>query len=200
MSMWEPFTEGARRSIVLAQEEAYGDGYIAPHHILLGILRNESDPVAKALLNRGLTVTLARQYLEAPRKGPPAQEMVFTPRAKQTIELAFETARLHHHTWVGSEHLVCGIVRTKDATVLTMFHEAGIPLDAVEPEMMKLAEEHPNAGVDPAGSIRNQIGALQAALRVYVERGQVFESLRPDLSELYARIEEIAKREGWDLE
>ena len=96
--MWEPFTERARRSIVLAQEEAQrlGNNYIGTEHILLGIISEGESLAAKVLESLGVNLAKVRQEVEAivGRGGQTVQqEMVFTPRAKRVIELAFEEAR-----------------------------------------------------------------------------------------------------------
>src|SRR6202162_5336663 len=102
MSMWEPFTERARRSIVLAQEEAQrlGNKYIGTEHILLGIISEGESLAAKGLETRGSSLARGRAEAEAivARGGQTAQqEMLFTPRAKRVIELAFEEARQLSH-------------------------------------------------------------------------------------------------------
>ena len=105
--MWEPFTERARKAIVLAQEEAQrlGNNYIGTEHLLLGIISEGESVAAKVLENLGISLQKVRSEVEAiVGKGgkPTGQEMVFTPRAKRVIELAFEEARnlapqLHRH-------------------------------------------------------------------------------------------------------
>ena len=111
MSMWEPFTERARRSIVLAQEEAQrlGNNYIGTEHILLGIISEGESLAAKVLETLGVNLAKVRQEVEAivGRGGQTVQqEMVFTPRAKRVIELAFEEARQLNHNYIGTEHLL----------------------------------------------------------------------------------------------
>ena len=127
MSMWEPFTERARRSIVLAQEEAQrlGNNYIGTEHILLGIISEGESLAAKVLETLGVNLAKVRQEVEAivGRGGQTVQqEMVFTPRAKRVIELAFEEARQLNHNYIGTEHLLLGLIREGEgvaARVLT---------------------------------------------------------------------------------
>jgi ATP-dependent Clp protease ATP-binding subunit ClpC len=114
--MWEPFTERARRSIVLAQEEAQrlGNNYIGTEHILLGIISEGESLAAKVLETLGVNLAKVRQEVEAivGRGGQTVQqEMVFTPRAKRVIELAFEEARQLNHNYIGTEHLLLGLIR-----------------------------------------------------------------------------------------
>src|ERR1700724_72705 len=127
MSMWEPFTERARRSIVLAQEEAQrlGNNYIGTEHILLGIISEGESLAAKVLETLGVNLAKVRAEVEAivGRGGQTVQqEMVFTPRAKRVIELAFEEARQLNHNYIGTEHLLLGLIREGEgvaARVLT---------------------------------------------------------------------------------
>src|SRR5579863_1738236 len=98
MSMWEPFTESARKCIVLAQEEAQhlGSDHIGTEHVLLGMISESDNPAAQALKESGVDLKRARERIGTivPPKEPSArQEMVFTPRAKRLIELAFAEAR-----------------------------------------------------------------------------------------------------------
>src|ERR1700738_5540618 len=113
MSMWEPFTERARRSIVLAQEEAQplGNHYIGAEHILLGIIAEGESLAAKVLETLGVNLAKVRQEVEAivGRGGQTVQqEMVFTPRAKRVIELAFEEARQVKHQYSVAAPLLLG--------------------------------------------------------------------------------------------
>src|SRR5580692_7962317 len=99
MSMWEPFTERARRSIVLAQEEAQrlGNNFIGTEHLLLGIISEGESSASKKLLAHNVHLGNARMEVEAiVGRGfgrTVQEEMVFTPRAKRVIELAYEVAR-----------------------------------------------------------------------------------------------------------
>jgi ATP-dependent Clp protease ATP-binding subunit ClpC len=146
MSMWEPFTERARRSIVLAQEEAQrlGNNYIGTEHILLGIISEGESLAAKVLETLGVNLAKVRAEVEAivGRGGQTVQqEMVFTPRAKRVIELAFDEARQLNHNYIGTEHLLLGLIREGEgvaARVLT------------------------NLGVDPA-KVRSQTTSLLGA-------------------------------------
>lgn len=112
MSMWEPYTERARRAVVLAQEEAQrlGNNYIGTEHMLLGIISEGENLAAKFLK---LTLTQVRTEVEnivGRGDKAPQHEMVFTPRGKRVIELAFEEARKLNHAYIGTEHLLLGIL------------------------------------------------------------------------------------------
>src|ERR1700681_1524633 len=131
MSMWEPFTERARRSIVLAQEEArrLGNNYIGTEHILLGIISEGESLAAKVLETLGVNLAKVRQEVEAivGRGGQTVQqEMVFTPRAKRVIELAFEEARQLNHNYIGTEHLLLGLIREGEGVAARVLTNLGV--------------------------------------------------------------------------
>src|SRR4030088_3056279 len=131
MSMWEPFTERARRSIVLAQEEAQrlGNNYIGTEHILLRIISEGESLAAKVLETLGVNLAKVRQEVEAivGRGGQTVQqEMVFTPRAKRVIELAFEEARQLNHNYIGTEHLLLGLIREGEGVAARVLTNLGV--------------------------------------------------------------------------
>ena len=131
MSMWEPFTERARRSIVLAQEEAQrlGNNYIGTEHILLGIISEGESLAAKVLETLGVNLSKVRQEVESivGRGGQTVQqEMVFTPRAKRVIELAFEEARQLNHNYIGTEHLLLGLIREGEGVAARVLTNLGV--------------------------------------------------------------------------
>lgn len=117
--MWEPFTEGARRAVILAQEasEQLNNDYIGWQHLLLGILARDG-AAAQSLAPYGVThSTAVEQYrtmlAESKPKGP--REMIFTPRAKRIIEPAFTHARELSHNYVAEEHLLLGVLSEPNA-------------------------------------------------------------------------------------
>jgi len=129
--MWEPFTERARRSIVLAQEEAQrlGNNYIGTEHILLGIISEGESLAAKVLETLGVNLSKVRSEVEAivGRGGQTVQqEMVFTPRAKRVIELAFEEARQLNHNYIGTEHLLLGLIREGEGVAARVLTNLGV--------------------------------------------------------------------------
>src|ERR1700680_2390307 len=131
MSMWETFTERARRSIVLAQEEAQrlGNNYIGTEHILLGIISEGESLAAKVLETLGVNLAKVRAEVEAivGRGGQTVQqEMVFTPRAKRVIELAFEEARQLNHNYIGTEHLLLGLIREGEGVAARVLTNLGV--------------------------------------------------------------------------
>ncbi len=150
--MWEPFTERARRSIVLAQEEAQrlGNNYIGTEHILLGIISEGESLAAKVLESLGVNLSKVRQEVEAivGRGGQTVQqEMVFTPRAKRVIELAFEEARQLNHNYIGTEHLLLGLIREGEGVAARVLTNLGVDPAKVRVQTTSLlgAEGQPTA-------------------------------------------------------
>ena len=141
--MWEPFTERARRSIVLAQEEAQrlGNNYIGTEHLLLGIISEGESVAAKVLENLNVNLQKVRGEVEAiVGKGSQTtqQEMVFTPRAKRVIELAFEEARALAHNYIGTEHLLLGLVREGEGVAARVLSNLGVDPAKIRSEITKL--------------------------------------------------------------
>lgn len=141
--MWEPFTERARKSIVLAQEEAQrlGNNYIGTEHLLLGIISEGESVAAKVLENLGIGLKRVRNEVEAiVGKGnkPGNQEMVFTPRAKRVIELAFEEARNLSHNYIGTEHLLLGLVKEGEGVAARVLSNMGVDPAKIRGEIAKL--------------------------------------------------------------
>ena len=141
--MWEPFTERARRSIVLAQEEAQrlGNNYIGTEHLLLGIISEGESVAAKVLENLDVSLKKVRQEVEAiAGKGGKStlEEMVFTPRAKRVIELAFEEARQLAHNYIGTEHLLLGLVREGEGVAARVLSNLGVDTEKIRDQITRL--------------------------------------------------------------
>src|SRR5688572_22845438 len=114
--MWQRFTERARRVIFFAQEEAgrLGEHYVGDPHILLGLCR-EVDSVAADVLDK-LGITLGRVRAEVEKNvtrgdSQVSHDMQLTPRAKRVIDLSFDEARNLDNNYMGTEHLLLGLVR-----------------------------------------------------------------------------------------
>ncbi len=141
--MWEPFTERARRSIVLAQEEAQrlGNNYIGTEHLLLGIMSEGESVAAKVLENLSLTLSKVRHEVESiVGKGSKtvSKEMVFTPRAKRVIELAFEEARNLSHNYIGTEHLLLGLIKESEGVAARVIQNLGVDTSKIRSGITRL--------------------------------------------------------------
>jgi len=142
--MFNRFTERARKVIILAKEEArrFNHDYIGTEHILLGLIR-EGEGVAAAVLQK-LEVSLENIRLEIEKlvqPGPTTQiigDIPFTPRAKKSLELAAEEARSLGHNYIGTEHLLLGLIREGEGIASQVLLNLGLDLNSVRNEVMGL--------------------------------------------------------------
>ena len=142
--MFNRFTERARKVIVLAKEEAkrFNHDYIGTEHLLLGLVR-EGEGVAAAVLQKiGLDLESIRIEVEkVVQAGPQTQVMgdiPFTPRSKKALELAAEEARALGHNYIGTEHLLLGLIREGEGVAYRVFLNMGVDLERVRNEVMEL--------------------------------------------------------------
>ncbi|MGO8673415.1 MAG: Clp protease N-terminal domain-containing protein [Capsulimonadaceae bacterium] len=135
--MWQRFTERARIVVFYAQEEAgrLSDNYVSTEHLLLGLLRvdNRFDSVAVRILDRiGVSREKIRSETErqtARGDGRPGQDMQLTPRAKRVIDLAYQEARLLNNNYIGTEHLLLGLIGEREGLAGRVLSDLGVDLD-----------------------------------------------------------------------
>ncbi len=142
--MFNRFTERARKVIILAKEEArrFNHDYIGTEHILLGLIR-EGEGVASTVLQKlGLSLENIRLEIEKlVQPGPSTQiigDIPFTPRAKKALELAAEEARSLGHNYIGTEHLLLGLIREGEGIASQVLLNLGLELNTVRSEVMEL--------------------------------------------------------------
>lgn len=128
------FTDRARAVVVLAQDEArrFDHNYLGTEHILLGLLREEQGVAAKALTSMGVSLGRTRERVrELIGEGtePAGGRVPFTPRAKKALELSLREARALGHDYVGTEHILLGLVREGDGVAARMLEGMGIDHD-----------------------------------------------------------------------
>ena len=143
--MWQRFTERARKVVFYAQEEAgrLGENYVSTEHLLLGLVR-ENDSVAARILDR-IGVSLGRIRSEIERQvsrgdGRLGQDMQLTPRAKRVIDLAYDEARQLNNNYIGTEHLLLGLIREGEGLAGRVLSKLGVDLDRTRREVMHLQE------------------------------------------------------------
>lgn len=143
--MWQRFTERARKVVFFAQEEAqkFGEGYVSTEHLLLGLVR-ETDSVAARVLER-LGVSLSRIRAEVEKQLPrgearQSQDMTLTPRAKRVIDLAYDEARNLNNNYIGTEHLLLGLIREGDGLAGRVLAKLGVELEKARREVMALQD------------------------------------------------------------
>jgi len=142
--MFNRFTERARKVIVLAKEEArrFNHDYIGTEHLLLGLIR-EGEGVAAAVLQKmGLSLESIRMEIEKlVQPGPSTQilgDIPFTPRSKKALELAAEEARSLGHNYIGTEHLLLGLIREGEGVASQVLINTGLDLNRVRSEVMEI--------------------------------------------------------------
>ena len=138
-SRFEKFSERARRVLTIAQEEArqLNHNYIGTEHILLGLVREEEGVAAKVLINLGVALSKVRSAVEfIIGRGEKAStnETGLTPRAKRVIELAIDEARNLGHNYIGTEHLLLGLLREGEGVAAGVLDSLGITLERVRAE------------------------------------------------------------------
>lgn len=142
--MFERFTDRARKVMALANQEAlrFNHEYIGTEHILLGLVKEGSGVGANVLKNLDVDLLKVRGEVEKlVRSGP---DMVTigkrpqTPRAKKVIEYAIEEARNLNHTYVGTEHLLLGLLREQDGVAAQVLMNLGLKLEEVREEVLRL--------------------------------------------------------------
>ncbi len=146
MAMFERFTERARRVIILAQEEAkrLNHSAVGTEHILLGIIREGEGVASKVLESLNISPERVRAEIEgAIGRGEraPHEEVAFTPRAKKVLELALDEARRLGHNYIGTEHLLLGLIREGEGVAARVLEAMGADLDRVRAQVVYLLGE-----------------------------------------------------------
>jgi ATP-dependent Clp protease ATP-binding subunit ClpC len=142
--MFNRFTERARKVIILAKEEArrFNHDYIGTEHILLGLIREGEGVAATVLQKLGLSLENIRLEIEKLVQPGPATQIIgdipFTPRAKKALELAAEEARALGHNYIGTEHLLLGLIRENEGMASQVLLNLGLDLNSVRNEVMEL--------------------------------------------------------------
>ena len=142
-SRFEKFSERARRVLTLAQQEArhFNHNYIDTEHILLGLVREDDGVAAKVLVNLGVGLTKVRQAVEfiiERGEKPSTNEIGLTPGAKKVIELAIDEARQRGHNYIGTEHLLLGLLREGEGVAASVLGSFGITLERTQAEITRI--------------------------------------------------------------
>jgi len=172
--VFERFTDRARRVLVLAQEEArlLNHSFIGTEHILLGLIHEGEGVAARALQELDISLEAAREKIEesiglsgtAPAGSPP-----FTPRAKKVLELALREALQLGHNYIGTEHLLLGLVREGEGVAAQVLVSLGADLGSVRQHVIRLLSGY--GGEESGGGLVTQSESVGLA----VTRGQVVE-------------------------
>jgi ATP-dependent Clp protease ATP-binding subunit ClpA len=194
--MFERFTDRARRVVVQAQVEAreLQHNYIGTEHVLLGLISLDEGLAVHVLRSLNVdTQALAEQVREQVGRGkstpPVGQHIPFTPRAKKTLELSLREALQLKHDYIGTEHLLLGILHEGEGTAAEVLISRGVDLDTARAQVRKLLAER-----SPAATVR--LGGPTRLSRVHVSMPQA--DLAFQLGAINRRLAAIEAKLGID--
>jgi ATP-dependent Clp protease ATP-binding subunit ClpC len=193
--MFQRFTDRARRVVVLAQDEAreLNHSYIGTEHILLGLVHEGEGVAAKALSSLGVGLEAVRHQVEeviGRGEGTPPGHIPFTPRAKKVLELSLRESLQLGHDYIGTEHILLGLLREGDGVAAQVLVLMGADLNRVRRQVLLLLDGRENVAVATplrAGEVPEEvtlrrpiarerwIGEVQAALAKIDQRLEVIE-------------------------
>jgi ATP-dependent Clp protease ATP-binding subunit ClpC len=155
--MFERFTDRARRVVVQAQDEAktHDHDYIGPEHLLLSLTHeNIGGLAAKTLESLGIDLAAVRQRVEAVAgrgKQAPSGHIPFTPEAKEVLRLALAEALRLDHSYIGTEHILLGLIRAGDAVAAQVLTELGADLDGARAQVIRILDDYHREGGHQTG-------------------------------------------------
>jgi len=203
--MFERFTDRARRVVVLAQEEArtLDHDCIGTEHILLGLIREGDGYAARSLESLGISLDAVRQQVQeiiGRGQQAPSGHIPFTPRAKKVLELSLRESLQLGHNYIGTEHMLLGLLREGDGVAAQVLVRLGADLDRVREQVIQLLHGYQGQDVGSAGSQpggRARAGLPDDALAWFdaldrrltaLER---WVSMQPDLEDLDQEIAQV---------
>ncbi|MBA2638637.1 MAG: ATP-dependent Clp protease ATP-binding subunit [Nocardioidaceae bacterium] len=154
--MFERFTDRARRVVVLAQEEArmLSHNYIGTEHILLGLIHEGEGVAAKALESLGISLEAVRAQVEdiiGQGQQAPSGHIPFTPRAKKVLELSLREALQLGHNYIGTEHILLGLIREGEGVAAQVLVKLGADLNRVRQQVIQLLSGYQGKETAAAG-------------------------------------------------
>ena len=198
--MFERFTDRARRVVVLAQEEArmLNHNYNGTEHILLGLIHEGEGVAAKALESLGISLEAVRQQTEeiiGQGQQAPSGHIPFTPRAKKVLELSLREALQLGHNYIGTEHILLGLIREGEGVAAQVLVRLGADLNRVRQQVIQLlhgyqGQERPGPVPrerTPLSRVRARLAAVERRLAAVEERV----GAGPDTSDLDEQIEMV---------
>jgi ATP-dependent Clp protease ATP-binding subunit ClpC len=193
--MFERFTDRARRVVVLAQQEArrLDHNYIGTEHILLGLIHEGQGVAASALDSLGISLQAVRQQVEeiiGRGQQTPSGHIPFTPRAKKVLELSLRESQQLGQDYIGTEHILLGLVREGDGVAAQVLVKLGADLNRVRQQVIQLLHGHQEKEPVPTASAERELRLLpgvQAHLEAIEQRLTVIEQrvgTGPEISDL----------------
>jgi ATP-dependent Clp protease ATP-binding subunit ClpC len=167
--MFERFTDRARRVVVLAQEEArmLSHNYIGTEHILLGLIHEGEGVAAKALESLGISLEAVRAQVEeiiGQGQQAPSGHIPFTPRAKKVLELSLREALQLGHNYIGTEHILLGLIREGEGVAAQVLVKLGADLGRVRQQVIQLLSGYQGKETASAGASGSGEGSPQGSL------------------------------------
>ena len=195
--MFERFTDRARRLVALAQDEArrLNHDYIGTEHILLGLIHDGGGVAATALESLGISLNAVRQQVEeiiGQGQHAPSGHIPFTARAKKVLELSLREALQIGHNYIGTEHILLGLIREGDGVAAQVLVKLGADLNRVRPRVIELIsgqqpDRRPAQESVPLADIQARLAAI--ADRLATVEQQVGTAV--DTSDLDAQIDTV---------
>ncbi|NMN96935.1 ATP-dependent Clp protease ATP-binding subunit [Antrihabitans stalactiti] len=167
--MFERFTDRARRVVVLAQEEArmLNHNYIGTEHILLGLIHEGEGVAAKSLESLGISLEGVRSQVEeiiGQGQQAPSGHIPFTPRAKKVLELSLREALQLGHNYIGTEHILLGLIREGEGVAAQVLVKLGADLNRVRQQVIQLLSGYQGKEPSESGSSRGETGTPSTSL------------------------------------
>jgi ATP-dependent Clp protease ATP-binding subunit ClpA len=192
--MFERFTDQARRVVVLAQEEArrLDHNWIGTEHILIGLLRAGEGVAAEALESLGISLDAVRQQVEeiiGRGQEVPSGHIPFTPRAKRVLELSQRESLQLGHDYIGTEHILLGLIREGDGVAAQVLVTLGADLNRVRQQVIQLIHDRPPREGALMTEMQARLDVLEGRLAALEQRA----GTGPDISDLDEQIARVRR-------
>ena len=189
--MFERFTDRSRRVVVLAVEEArlLDHNYIGTEHLLLGLIREGEGVAAKALESLGISLEAVRQrVLEIIGQGQeaPSGHIPFSPRAKKVLELSLREALQLGHDYIGTEHILLGLIREADGVAAQVLVKLGADLNRVRQQVIQLLAGSAADVVTGIGNVESRLSAVERWVGVAPDTSDLDRQIEQARSEIHA--------------
>jgi hypothetical protein len=199
--MFERFTDKARRVVVLAQEEArhLDHNYIGTEHILLGLIHEGEGVAAKALESLGISLEAVRvQVEEIVGRGAeaPTGHIPFTPRAKKVLELSLREALALSHNYIGTEHILLGLIREGEGVAAQVLVKLGASFDRVRQQVIQLLADASQLQAEQVAGMPSRITQQAAMAMVAGGPGAYQEQEAPELIRVVPLAREVHREAG----
>jgi ATP-dependent Clp protease ATP-binding subunit ClpC len=198
--MFERFTDRARNVVVLAQDEArlLNHNYIGTEHILLGLIHEGEGVAAQALDLLGISLAAVRQQVEeiiGRGQQAPSGHIPFTPRAKKVLELSLREALQLGHNYIGTEHILLGLIREGKGVAAQVLVKLGGNLDRVRQQVIALEQENPTTEELPPAARRRTVRThTSGAAEAFAHAERESAVLAAKLEEILSRLDSISGR------